>query len=47
MAEVEISIGGQQVRSIPTVGSAGEMPLQPGQSAAAPIRATEVIVLRV
>ena len=47
MAEVKISIGGQQITSIITAGSAREMKLKPGQTAAALIKATEVMILRV
>jgi molybdopterin-binding protein len=47
MAEVEISIGGQQIISIITARSAREMQLKPGQTAAALIKATEVMILRV
>jgi molybdopterin-binding protein len=47
MAEVKISIGGQQITSIITAGSAREMHLKEGQTAAALIKATEVMILRV
>ncbi len=47
MAEVKISIGGQQITSIITATSAREMQLKPGQTAAALIKATEVMILRV
>jgi len=47
MAEVAISIGGQQITSIITSRSAREMQLKPGQTAAALIKATEVMILRV
>jgi molybdopterin-binding protein len=47
MAEVAISIGGQQITSIITSRSAREMQLRPGQTAAALIKATEVMILRV
>ena len=47
MAEVKISIGGQQITSIITAGSAREMQLKAGQTAAALIKATEVMILRV
>jgi molybdopterin-binding protein len=47
MAEVAISIGGQQITSIITARSAREMQLKPGQRAAALIKATEVMILRV
>ena len=46
-AEVRISIGGQQITSIITARSAREMQLKPGQTAAALIKATEVMILRV
>jgi molybdopterin-binding protein len=47
MAEVTISIGGQQITSIITASSAREMHLKPGQTAAALIKATEVMILRI
>jgi len=47
MAEVKISIGGQQITSIITASSAREMNLKPGQTAAALIKSTEVMILRV
>jgi molybdopterin-binding protein len=47
MAEIQISIGGQQITSIITARSAREMQLKPGQTAAALIKATEVMILRV
>lgn len=47
MAEVKISIGGQQITSIITASSAREMQLKPGQTAAALIKATEVMILRI
>ena len=47
MAEVKISIGGQQITSIITATSAREMQLKAGQTAAALIKATEVMILRV
>jgi molybdopterin-binding protein len=47
MAEVRISIGGQVITSIITARSAREMELRPGQTAAALIKATEVMILRV
>jgi molybdopterin-binding protein len=47
MAEVMISIGGQQITSIITARSAREMQLKPGQTAAALVKATEVMILRV
>src|SRR6202020_2569209 len=42
MAEVQISIGGQQITSIITARSAREMQLKAGQTAAALIQGTEV-----
>jgi molybdopterin-binding protein len=47
MAEVKISIGGQQITAIITASSAREMNLKPGQTAAALIKSTEVMILRV
>jgi molybdopterin-binding protein len=47
MAEVTISIGNQRITSIITSRSAREMQLKPGQTAAALIKATEVMILRV
>ena len=47
MAEVVISIGQQQITSIITARSAREMNLKRGQTAAALIKATEVMILRI
>jgi len=47
MAEIKISIGGQQITSIITATSAREMQLKKGQTAAALIKATEVMIIRV
>jgi len=47
MAEVILSIGSQQISAIITARSAREMQLKPGQSAAALIKATEVMILRI
>ena len=47
MAEIRISIGGQHITSIITSRSAREMQLKRGQTAAALIKATEVMILRV
>lgn len=47
IAEVVISIGEQRITSIITARSAREMNLKPGQTAAALIKATEVMILRV
>jgi molybdopterin-binding protein len=46
MAEVRLSIGNQVTTSIMTARSAREMNLKPGQAAAALIKATEVMILR-
>jgi molybdopterin-binding protein len=47
MAEIKISIGGQQITSIITATSARETNLKLRQTAAALIKATEVMILRV
>jgi len=47
MAEVKISIGGQQITSIINATAAREMQLKKGQTAAALIKATEVMIIRV
>jgi molybdopterin-binding protein len=47
MAEVALSIGDQGIIAIITSRSAREMQLKAGQSAAALIKATEVMILRV
>jgi molybdopterin-binding protein len=47
LAEVTLSIGDQKIISIITSRSAREMQLKAGQSAAALIKATEVMILRV
>lgn len=47
MAEVKISIGSQRITSIITATSAREMGLKRGQTAAALIKATEVMIIRV
>jgi molybdopterin-binding protein len=47
MAEVVVSIGEQQITAIITARSAREMNLKPGQTAAALVKATEVMILRV
>ena len=46
MAEVVLSIGDQRITSIITANSAREMNLKAGQTAAALIKATEVMILR-
>lgn len=47
MAEVKLSIGNQRITAIITASSAREMQLRAGQTAAALIKATEVMILRV
>lgn len=47
MAEVTLSIGNQRITSIITARSAREMHLKAGQAAAALIKATEVMILRI
>jgi len=47
MAEVVLSIGEQHITSIITARSAREMNLKTGQTAAALIKSTEVMILRV
>ncbi len=47
MAEVRVSIGGQQITSIITARSAREMGLKRGQTAAALVKSTDVMILRV
>jgi len=47
LAEVRLSIGDQRITSIITASSAREMNLKRGQTAAALIKATEVMILRV
>jgi molybdopterin-binding protein len=47
MAEVTLSIGNQHITSIITARSAREMRLKAGQAAAALIKATEVMILRI
>ena len=47
MAEVVLSIGQQRITSIITARSAREMNLKSGQTAAALIKSTEVMILRV
>jgi len=47
LAQVTLSIGGQHITSIITADAARELRLQKGQSAAALIKATEVMILRV
>lgn len=47
LAEVRISIGGQQITSIITARSAREMQLKRGQTAAALVKSTDVMILRI
>jgi len=47
MAEVKLSIVNQRITAIITASSAREMQLKAGQTAAALIKATEVMILRV
>jgi molybdopterin-binding protein len=46
MAEAVLSVGSQQITSIITARSAREMELRPGQTVAALIKSTEVMILR-
>ena len=47
MAQVKISIGGQEITSIITADAARELNLKRGERAAALIKSTEVMILRV
>jgi len=47
IAQVTLSIGGQHITSIITADAARELRLKPGDKAAALIKATEVMILRV
>ena len=47
MAQVTLSIGGQRITSIITADAAREMRLQKGQTVAALVKSTEVMILRV
>jgi molybdopterin-binding protein len=47
LAQVKLSIGGQQITSIITADGARELNLKRGDTAAALIKATEVMILRV
>jgi molybdopterin-binding protein len=47
LAQVKLSIGGQIITSIITSDAAREMQLKVGETAAALIKSTEVMVLRV
>ncbi len=46
LAQVKLSIGGQHITAIITADAAREMRLEKGQTAAALIKATEVMILR-
>lgn len=46
LAQVKLSIGGQQITSIITADAAREMDLRKGQPAAALIKSTEVMIIR-
>ena len=46
LAQVKLSIGGQHITAIITADAAREMGLEKGQTAAALIKATEVMILR-
>jgi molybdopterin-binding protein len=46
LAQVKLSIGGQRISSIITADAAREMRLEKGQAAAALIKATEVMIVR-
>lgn len=47
LAQVRLSIGGQQITSIITADAAREMRLRKGDTAAALIKSTEVMIIRV
>jgi molybdopterin-binding protein len=47
MAQVSLSIGGQRITSVITADAVREMRLKVGQQAAALIKSTEVMILRV
>ncbi len=46
LAQVKLSIGGQQITSIITADAVREMRLQRGQTAAALVKSTEVMIIR-
>jgi molybdopterin-binding protein len=46
LAQVKLSIGGQRISSIITADAAREMRLEKGQTAAALIKSTEVMIVR-
>jgi molybdopterin-binding protein len=47
LAQVKLSIGGQEITSIITSDAARELNLKPGDRAAALVKSTEVMILRV
>jgi molybdopterin-binding protein len=47
VAQVTLSVGGQMITSLITSGAVREMQLKKGQTAAALIKATEVMIIRV
>jgi molybdopterin-binding protein len=47
MAQVKLSIGGQQITSIITADAARELRLAKGQTVGALVKATEVMILRI
>ena len=47
VAQVTLSVGGQLITSLITSGAVREMQLKKGQTAAALIKATEVMIIRV
>ena len=47
MAQVRLSIGGQEITSVITADAVREMGLEVGQTAAALIKSTEVMIVRV
>lgn len=47
LAQVKLAIGGQQITSVITADAVREMGLKRGQSAAALVKATEVMIVRV
>ena len=47
VAQVTLSVGGQLITSLITAGAVREMKLKKGQTAAALIKATEVMIIRV
>ena len=46
LAQVKLSIGGQTITSIITAEAAREMALKPGETAAALVKSTEVMIVR-